>query len=356
VHGHAPSQPITITTGRVSFRIARDGRVRRIPKTRSPFPRAAAWFPGTRTWFMIRHGHLVVGRGRKALWRSHGEIASDQLGVIAASSHGVAFQHDHKLYLARLGGAERPVAHRELPLGWTTGGLYTYRYRGRQLLLRSDAGALVKVVARRPLGSDYYVAYGSLYFVNRGVLMSAHGARVERLASLKRLGLSAGPSLQALGRLVELQDDRRLVAVRADGSVFAWASLPRTDGRIENISSSLAIAPHASAVAFTAASGQTDDPEATRRAHGTETVYVLRSGARRAVPLHRERVAFAPCGRGASLQWHKRWLLYGATEGNLAVIDTTGVHRAIELTSLVSSLPGTRNSFIAYWSGQPTEP
>jgi hypothetical protein len=43
-----------------------------------------SWFPGTGTWFAIRRRHLVVGRGRRTLWRSHEEIAASRLGVIAA--------------------------------------------------------------------------------------------------------------------------------------------------------------------------------------------------------------------------------------------------------------------------------
>jgi hypothetical protein len=350
--------PITIAAGHilgsVTFRIRRDGRVGRIPSPQSPFPRDAAWFPGTGTWYVIQHRHLVVGRGRQPPWRSHGEIASNQLGVITASSDAVAFQHDHKLYLAPPGGAERPIAHRELPLGWTAGGLYTYRYQGRQLLLRSATGQLVKVIARRPLGSDYYAANGSLYFISRGVLMSAHGARVERLASLNRLGLSAAPSLQPLGRLVELQDDHRLVVARPAGSVFAWIPLPLSHGPAESISGSLVIGPRSSAVAFTAASGQTGDPDAAR-GHGTETVYLLRSGSHTAMPLHSEQTSFG-CERSASLEWHGRWLLYSSTAGNLAVIDTTKARRTIELGSLVSNLSGTRDGFSAYWSGHPTRP
>ena len=81
-------------------------------------------------------------------------------------------------------------------------------------MLRSDTGTLVKVIARRPLGSDYHVTNGNLYFISRGVLMSAHGTQMKRLASLKRLGVSSGPWLQPLGRFVELEDDNRLVVVR----------------------------------------------------------------------------------------------------------------------------------------------
>jgi hypothetical protein len=353
---HLPA-PITIDAGRVlgadTFRIGRDGRVRRTASPESPFPRGAAWFPGTGTWYVIQRRHLVVGRGRTPLWQSHGEIAANQLGVIAANSHAVAFQHDHKLYLAPRGGAERAIAPRELPLGWTTGGLFTYRYQGRQLLLRSNSGALVKVIARRPLGSDYSVTNGTLYFIVRGVLMSAHGTRVVRLASLRRLGLSAGPWLQPLGRLLELEDDHRLVVVRGDGSVFATTPLPVGPDRADSISSSLVASPHLAAVAFTTAPLGTGDPRAGR-SRGTEIAYVLRAGASTAIPVHREHVQFAVCEGGARLEWLGKWLLYSNTEGSLAAIDTTAPYRSVELRSLVKRLPGTRSGFTAHWSGNPT--
>jgi hypothetical protein len=147
-----------------------------------------------------------------------------------------------------------------------------------------------------------------------------------------------------------------LVVLRPDGSVFAWTPLPRDDGQAESISSSLVVAPDARAVAFTAAAGESNDPDAAHAAHGTETVYLLRPGAQTAVPLHTERVAFKVCERGASLQWHGRSLLYGNSEGNLAVIDPAGARHAIELGSLVRRLPGAREGFSATWSDQPAGP
>jgi hypothetical protein len=267
----------------------------------------------------------------------------------------VVFQHDHELYLAPLSGIERPVARAELPLGWTRGGLYTYRYHGRELLLRSDTGALLKIIARRPSGSDYVVANGRLYFIVHGALVSARGARTRRLDSLARIGMSQSPWFQSVGRLIELQDDHRLVVLRPDGSVFAWTPLPHRQGESESISSSLVAAPHGNAVAFAAATGESNDPVAAQRAHDTETVFLLRPGAQMAVPVHTERVAFKVCERGASLQWHGNWLLYGNSEGSLAAIDTASAHHAIELSRLVHSLPGTRNGFMAYWGQQPFE-
>lgn len=348
--------PITVTAGyglsSRNYQIGRDGRVRGVPSNPSLIPRAAVLFPATGTWFMFRHRHLVVGRGRRRLWRSRGAIAPNQVGVIMASSHAVAFQHDHQLYIARLGGVERPVASREMPLGWTHDGLYTYRYQGRQLLLRRDTGTLLRTIARRPLGSDYFVANGRLYFIVQGVLMGAGGVRTQRLASLASLGMP-DTWLQPVGRLLELQDNRRLVVLRPDGFVFASTLLPRKDGQPESISSSLVLAPDASAMAFTSASGESNDPAAAHRAHGTETVYLLRAGAHTATPEHTEPVAFKVCERGASLQWNGSWLLYSNSEGHLAAIDTTDPHHAIELSGLLRSLPGTRNGFNANWTGVP---
>ena len=357
VCGGEPGPPaIGITTGWGSYLIASGGRVSRAADPPTLRPPAAIWFPASGTWYMLERGHLVVGLASRRLWRSRGTFASRfQLGVIVAGAPGVAFQHDHKLWLAPTGGVERPVATRELPLGWTTGGLYTYRYQDHALLLRRDTGALVKVIGRRPLGSDYQVQDGTLYFISGGELISARGAQVRRLASLHSLGVSAAPWMAPLGRVVELQDDHRLVVVRPDGSVFASTPLPSSDGHMDTISSSLAVAPDASAVAFTAAAGEwAETPPHPNGVHGTETVYVLRPGAHAAAPVHTEHLVFTPCERGAGVEWHGSWLLYTNAEGNLVAVDTAGAHRAIDLTNLVERLPGTPEGFTAYWSGQPS--
>ena len=156
-----------------------------------------------------------------------------------------------------------------------------------------------------------------------------------------------------LGRLLELQDDHRLVIVRRDGSTFATTPLPVSHDQSQNISSSLVVNPHLTAIAFTTAPVGTGESRAGR-SRDTETTYVLRAGASTAIPIHRENIRYAVCEGGASLEWHGHWLLYTNTEGNLVAIDTTAPHHAIELRRLVNSLPGTRSGFTAYWSGQPS--
>jgi hypothetical protein len=159
--------------------------------------------------------------------------------------------------------------------------------------------------------------------VARGVLTRAHGARVERVASLAALGLPPGDTwMQSLGRLVELMTNDRLVILRPDGSTFASTPLPRTAGQTDTISGGPTVAPREKAIAFTGASGLPDDPRNPLHSHGTETVFLLRPGSRAAVPIHTERVAFRPCARGANVQWHGSWLLYSNSEGNLVAIDS----------------------------------
>ncbi len=338
--------PITITAGRAIYRIGRDGRVRRTAAPPSPYPRAASWFPATDTWYTLRDHRLVVGRGHKALWRSRLQVPSRwRLGVIAAGAHAVAFQFEHKLYVAALEGTERPVAHRELPLGWTAAGLYTYSYKARALLLRSDSGRLVKVIAGH--ATNYSVADGSLYFFKSGVLWSAHGARIERLASLKRLGLSTNSWLEPLGRFLEVQDGDRLVVLRDDGSVFASTRLPPGHETDVSLVGFPAISTRVGAVAFATVTDQSAGGTV-----GTETVYVLRSGEQEATPVHSEHGSFGGCARWVDLQWRGTRLLYSSNQGNLAVIDTTGEPRAVELTTFLRRLTNAQGEFSAYWSRQ----
>jgi hypothetical protein len=342
--------PITIQAGygrgSVSYRIGRDGRVRRIATTLpSTFPQDASWF-GDGVWFAIRQRHLVIGRDRDT-WRSRGEFPSRfSVGLVRAGSHAVAFSYGNNLYLAPLGGAERPIARAEFPLGFTSGGVYTNRW-GHRLLLRSDTGAILKTIVRSPLADDYLVASGSLYFITHGVLMRARGARVQRLVSLRHLRLSARSLwMQPLGRLLELEDAGRLVLLRPDGSLFARTPLRGSEYREENAVSFLDIEPSASAVAFIVAAGQTS---------GTETVYVLRAGAHSAVPVYRQWANLAGCEHWARLEWHENWLLYNDVDGDLAAIDTTGAHGVTDLSTLARRLHGAKAGFSAYWSGQPRQ-
>jgi hypothetical protein len=351
---------VTVRTACGAFRIGRDGSVLRKSADPAPVPQGAGWWPYTGVWDKLVGGHLVVGRWQKRLWRSRGRFpVAYEVGAIVVAPHALAFSYGNRaprLYVAAFAGSERRIASGEYPLGWTRDGLYTRAARGGELLLRSASGALRETLARQVFSYVYDDESGSLYFVEHGALVRADSSAQHAIASLRRLGLAAGRSLQLqpLGRLVALEDSRRLVVLRADGSPFASMRLPSGRTRVDGISSRLAVAPAAQGVAFTATRGNTASGST-----GSETVYLLRPGSSRAQPIHSERVGFAVCERGADLAWHGRWLLYSASEGNTAIIDTARPEHAIELTRIVRRLPGLSDDegnldFTAYWSGHPT--
>ncbi len=340
---------IVVTRGQARYRIARDGAVTRIADVpRSALPRGAELFPASGTWFLFSRRHLVVGRGERRVWRSREEIAPTELGVVLGGPHEVAFQHDHHLYLASYGNPERSIAPRELPLGFARDGLYTYSYARRALLLRTGAGAIKTVIARRPQEYVYDASKGgTVYFLARRILFSAHGSRVRRMASLRGLGLSPDSYLQPLGRLIELEDNHRLVVVEPDGSEFASTALPRRESQTGNPSSSLAVSRFARAVAFTA----DFEPRGATHTSDLEVVYVLRAGSHAVTALRAERGPYGVCSQASNLEWHGSWLLYSNSGGNLAAIDTTGGHRAIELGGLLGPRPGPSVAFAAQWAG-----
>jgi hypothetical protein len=349
--------PVTITTSCGRFRVGRDGRVRRTSSEPLPLPPGAAWWPSSGVWEIVERGHLVVGRGPRRLWRSHARFPlAYALGTITLGPRTLAFSSGRtpQLYLARLGGRERRLASGEFPLGWSGDSFYTRRRPGGELLLRGRTGALRQRLARRTSSYAYEQASGALYFLAQGTLVRAQGGQERGLASLRTLRFSptAAPQLEPLGQLLALRGPRRLVVLRADGSRFATTRIPHGRSRVDGFSSSITAAPAARAVAFAATLGNT-----ASGSHGSETVYLLRPGQSSAVPLYREQLEFAVCERQAELAWHRRWLLYSASEGSLVVIDTRGSRRAIDLSGLVSRLPGTgggegHRNFSAHWAAE----
>lgn len=346
---HAPMRlpaPITIAAGYshvVGYRIECDGRVGRIGRLPPawPFPSDAACCVAPGVWWAVRHGHLVIVRGRRTMWRSRGEfLAKYGVGGIVLGRRAIAFSYGNNLYLAPRHGAERLLGRAEYALGFTRGGVYTLSWV-RGLILRSDRGAVLKTIVHWPTGSDCLVVGGRLFFIAHGVLISARGRNVQRLASIASLGMSPETGLQQVGPLLELQDNDRLVLMRLNGSVFASTSIPR---QAQNIAG-LTVAPDVSAAAFAA-------PEQQARA---ETVYLLRAGTHAAVPLLTERnVPFRVCAGGwAAFQWHGPWLLYSSTENRVAAIRVIGARRVIELSRWVAGLRGAHGTVTAYWAGQP---
>jgi hypothetical protein len=348
---HPLPASITLALSGTTIVIARDGSVRRRVASPRLEPPGAAVFPAAGSWYMFARGHLVIGRRAVTIWRSwNGGWSARHLGVVIVGRRMFAFQYAHRLYVGPVDGTARAVARREMPLGWNGERLYTNSYPRRALLLRGATGRLLKVVSRLPFHSAPVVAHGSVYLVLGDTLMRADGSRVQRLASLATLGMSQDSWLQPVGGPLELQDNRRMLILRANGSVFASTPLPQRDGEAGSLSASPVPGPDSDAAAFTVAYGQSVDRNAAAWVHGEETVYLLRSGARTAAPLHTEDVNFRVCERGAGLQWHGNWLLYTNSEGNVVLIDATGAHPAIDLTAAVAGLTGTRGAGVTWTS------
>lgn len=155
--------------------------------------------------------------------------------------------------------------------------------------------------------------------------------------------------------LIERLEGSRLVVLNADGSLFGTARLPRDRSGIEAPDSPLAVSPDGRTVAFSAPYQlRAASPDPARGAIDLETVYLLRAGARTAVPIHSQRVDFAPCLGGANVAWHGRWLLFSAGEGSLTVIDTAGERNTIEFTPVTRRLTGVATGFGASWGTGPS--
>lgn len=274
------------------------------------------------------------------LWRSTRRVAhSSSVDTIVVGRNEIAFSTSwrrSRLYLAPLGGREHFVAGGQFPLGWTNGGLYVGRRDGAVLFrsgnrVRRIAQAKVRLAAYDPSSQ-------SLDFVSGCRLFRARGIRTQLVASLSRFGLPSERNLQLqlLGHLIALQNQRRLVVLRPDGSLFASTLLPRSHHAL--VSASPTAAPGGTEVAF--AVMRPDRPIETQvMERGVETVYLLRPGARAADPVHKKRMWFNVCGHGASLSWRRTWLLYSTGEGPAAAIATRS-GRTIELTALIRRLPG----------------
>jgi hypothetical protein len=330
--------PLALTTGCGRFQIGRSGRIsRRAPARR---PRGVASYADG-SWYRLDRGHLVIGRWDRRLWRSRRRFAKAyEVGVVTAGRQTVAFTYGRasRLFVAALGSAEREVARGELPLGWARAdALFTRAGRGGELRLRHANGDLARTLARRVVGYTFDRVNGEVDFVENGDVLRTDGSGTVRMGRLTRLRLSARPELDPLGRLLALRDRRRLVVLRRDGSVFAATRLPAAPKRADGVSSAFVAAPDGRSVAFAATRGNS-----AYGSRGIETTYLLRAGSRSSEAIHRVRLRFAVCARGAALAWHGSWLLYSSSEGRIVVLDTRDGRTALDLSSVVPRLPGTR--------------
>jgi hypothetical protein len=276
--------------------------------------------------------------GGKTVWRSRSTFRAQ--GVFAEiGPDAVAFSYDSflnrreelSLYVAPFGGKATRVAADEQPLGWTAAGnLLTWRYE-HGVFLRDARGRLL----RRVSGPLREIRFGqgtrTLLAISRdGVLERYRSGRWSQLADLNRLGLDRHSSFERLaGGLIGIVDQRRVVVLRPNGTVFASARFASGDVAGE---SGLVANADETAVAFVVSHGS---PAAVE---GRETVELLRAGARRATSIFGGSVPGRLCVRWTTLAWHGRWLLDSVTSGKTLVLDTTEGSRPLDLTQLVDDL------------------
>jgi hypothetical protein len=332
---------VVVTTNCGRFRFEPDRSVVYEGRWKSPVPPVArGYWPDSLAWYGVDDRHLVIGRGMKRLWRSHGTYGRGRyldFGALALGRRWLAFSYfkgrQSRLLVARYGGRERLIAHGETPLELAAGKLVTWRERGGALLERSVSGRLVRMLAAHAIEPQLDRESRLMVFRAARHLFVFDGARVRDFASLPKLGVAGSPVVEPLGRLVAVHDRRRLVIVGYDGRLFASTAVSR---RGVGVASPVAPDSDGTAVAFTATRSTSDKGD---------TVYLLLAGAKKATPIFTESLAAnsaGGCGASDWLAWKGRWLLYGDPEQRAAVVDSSGQAQPVELGDVIAQLPGSR--------------
>jgi hypothetical protein len=327
--------PIVVTTRCGRFRLQpKRGVIYKGART-LPVPRGANYWADL-TWYRFSRHHLLIGRGLRQLWRSHGTYRSTypyDIGRVALGPSELAFSYSDRLYVARYRGREHVVARGESPVAFLMGKLLTWRTRGFALV-RRGAG---RVVVPHAVDPEWDRAGGMVVFRTGRRLRAFDGAKVHELGNRYELGVRGNPVVELLGGLVSMHDTRRLVVLDYDSRLVASAPLPPRPKRVDGVSSAVVANADGTAFAFTATQGNT-----AYGSKGSETVYVLPAGGHAVKRVFTENLKFDACGRMAWLAWHGRWLLYANPELRAAVVDPTGQAAPADLTRVIGGLPGIR--------------
>jgi hypothetical protein len=317
-----------------------------------PVPRVAMGYWDDLTWYGFRHGHLLIGRGHRQLWRSHRRYSATNpvnIGAVVLGARQLAFTYyagrRPLLYLARYGAGERAVVRGETPLTFLGhDDLVTWRDRSRALVLRTASGRRERLLVPHAVDVAVERRAGRLVFRAGDRLGVVDAGRVHDLGSLRALGIRGWPTIEPLGELVAVWDRMRLVVLDHDGGVVASSPLPSRQQPADGVSSSVAPNADGTVFAFTATAGNTADGSS-----GSETIYLLARGDTRVRPLFSAPLDFAGCGRMAELAWHGRWLLYSATGGRAAIVDSSMTAAPIDLSGVIARLPGARSDGEGYF-------
>ena len=178
------------------FLVERNGLVVRAQPTPLPVPAGASWYPDL-TWYRVVRGHLLVGIRHRLIWRSARPLATRfNVGAIELGQRRIAFSLFYgsasRLFVARLGGAERSVGRGETPIGWThSGDLVAVRYRAlrpgfrpESLVLLALSGRPLRRIAPNVWDWAWAGKRRVLYLLARGRIKRFDGSSLVPLASL----------------------------------------------------------------------------------------------------------------------------------------------------------------------------
>ena len=334
--------PVVFKTSCGTFRLERDGEVRRLPagwlaaRSGGTGRRYGADLRIVRT----RPGRIILRREGREVWRSSGLYRNDGgSNAFGPSSYAFA-SYRRGVFLTDLSGDERLVVRGVglEPLAFRRdGSLLVVAWRPRaSISVVSPSGAVLRRYRYRPRhGFAFDQRTESLFFVTPGhLLVQARGTALDVVRPVRRLDgwLSlAGPHLT-------LQAERAFTVLRRDGTLVSRWTWPESKRSI--IDYGFVASDDARTFAF-----RTFTRERGRR--GRIVVYLLRPGEKRPLAVYRHRGEQLGCGTGAHLAWHGRSLLYSSTSGDVALVDAhDGSVR--DLGRLTARLPG-RAAFV-YWA------
>lgn len=326
--------PVVLQTACGAYAVDRDGNVSVTSRRRAP------WWSPTPYQLDFRRHHVVLIEHGRVRWRSRHAFDPDLAGLetTAVGGRDLAFSFTNgRLWVARLGRPEHPIAASEYALGWTKSGhLLTARSGSGKttLWVRREDGSRPRLIVRRPLSSAWAWdgASRSLVYVARDrELVRSDGYSRTGLADLGALGLGTRFNLELLPRgLIVLRSQKRMVILRHDGSVFAStayeSAVVLSYGYPEVVGGEQ--------VAFAVDVWNPDG------LHARVDVFLLGAGETQATRLLSVDSEFSGgCGWYMRLTWHQSWLLYTDALTNVIALDTHGGGR-VDLSATAQHLPG----------------
>jgi hypothetical protein len=342
--------PATLSTTCGRFLVEMDGNVVSLPVPVQP-----VWTnripTGPAAWAEVDQGRVVFEDRGVVVWRSSGSSFDPQdLGSAVAGPGWVTFsiyttRGPSELYFSYITGSERKIGENEEPIALALDGrLLVSRWDSDgaepDLLALEPDGTLARTLALEVPSFTGDPSSGTVLYFDLGALWRTDGVRSWTVVRFHDLGLGRIVNLSLLpdGRLV-LIGPQRVVLLGRDGKVISVGSpvaVPKGGWGFVSVWPDQSLDPATGALVFVATNW---NDASMGGGSGWEGVYSLAPG--HSVPrlLFGKRLSIAVCAHAASLAWHGRWLLYGACEGRVVAIDTTGRHAPIDLSAVARSLP-----------------